>query len=138
MEALSGRADVFATGRVRALAAELVAGFGSRVGNRSAALPAGLMLELAAGMRGSLPTGSGEVIVAWAGVVSGGAGDFVNDLGVCDAFRIGEVCCVGGAVMATLADAVGSAGRLAALPVTVRRTDVTVEAVTEVASCAWS
>jgi hypothetical protein len=40
--------------------------------------------------------------------------------------------------MATLADAVGSSGRLAALPVTVRRTDVTVEAVTWVVSCAWS
>jgi hypothetical protein len=132
MGALSGRADVFPTGRVRAFAAELEDAFGSRVGNRPAASPPGFRLEPAAGMRGRPPTGSGEVIVSRVGAASGGGEDFVGD-----AFVVGEVFGVGGSVMATVVDAVGSVGRLAALPVTVRRTDVTVEATT-VVSWAWS
>src|ERR1700761_4529537 len=136
MGALSGRADVFATGRVRAFA-ELEDGFGSRVGNRPAASPPGFRLEPAAGMRCRPPTGS-EVIVSWAGAASGDGEDFVGECFVVgDAFAGGEVFGFGGAVTATVVDAVGSVGRLAALPVTVRRTDVTVEAAT-VVSWAWS
>jgi hypothetical protein len=129
MGALSGRADVFAKGRVRALSAELGAGFGSRVGNRLAALPPGFRREPGGGMLGRLPTGSAEVIDTGIGVVSGDVGDFAG---------VGEVFGVGGAVRVTVADAMGSFDRLAVLPVTVRRTDVTVEAVTGVVSCAWS
>jgi len=44
----------------------------------------------------------------------------------------------GGAVIETVAAAVGSLARFAALPVTVRLTDVTDDAVTGTVSCAWS
>ena len=40
--------------------------------------------------------------------------------------------------MVTAEDAVGACGRLAALPVTVSRTDVTLEAATGTVSCTWS
>jgi hypothetical protein len=143
MGALSGRADVFATGRARAFAAELEDGFGPRVGNRPAALPPGFRPEPAAGMRGRPLTGSGEAIVSWAGAVSGGGADFFGAFGAGECFVAGErfageIFGVAGAMIATVVDAVGSSVRLAALPVTVRRTDVTVEAVTGVVSCAWS
>ena len=62
---------MFAIGLVCALGADwagLAVGFGSSVGNRPAALPAGLRVELdAPGMPGRLPTGSGEVTVSGTG-----------------------------------------------------------------------
>jgi hypothetical protein len=198
MGAPSGRAELFATGRVRAFLAGLGVGFGSRVGNKLAALPAaGLRVGLAVGMLGRLPTGSGEVIVTGAGgsgaTVAGGvdgvfgapvvffgaavvgdsvgvrevsgvgvvagvedsvgggnpveAGDSLrvgdpvgvrDPFGVGEVFGTGEVVAFGGAVMATVAVAVGFFGRYGALPATARRTDVTFDAVTGTVSCAWS
>jgi hypothetical protein len=67
--------------------------FGSRVGNRSPALPPGLRVGFTAGMLGRLPTGSGVVIVA-------GTGGAV-------AWVWGPVVEIGGALIETAADAVG-------------------------------
>jgi hypothetical protein len=98
-------------------------GFGSSVGNKPAALPPGLRVGLVAGMFGRLPTGSGEVTVS-------GACGLEVEFGVA------------GAVTATAADALGSVGRLAALPMAVRLTDLTVAAVTGTVSwacsCRWA
>jgi hypothetical protein len=71
----------------------------------------------------------GAVEVGFDGVVEVGVGGVVEvEVGVG----------VGGAVTATVADALGAVRRLAALPIAVRLTDVTVEAVTGTVSCAWS
>jgi hypothetical protein len=137
MGAPSGSAVVFAIGRVCVFCAdwsEFEVDFGSRVGNKSAALPPGLKVERVAGMPGRLATGRREVTDtgAWGvGVVGGVVGGAVE---VDEDFEV--FFGVGGAVMATVVDATGSVGRLAALPMAVRLTDVTVEAVT--VSCAWS
>jgi hypothetical protein len=133
MGAPSGSAVVFAIERVcvfRADRAEFEVDFGSRVGNKPAALPPGLRVERAAAMPGRLATASGDVTDtgAWGVGVAGGAVE------VDEVFEV--FFGVGGAVMATAVDATGSVGRLAALPMAVRLTDVTVEAVT--VSCAWS
>jgi hypothetical protein len=61
-----------------------------------------------------------------------GAG-FCGAAGSCDDALEG-----GGAVIDSVAAAAGSLGRSAALPVTVRLTDVTADAVTGTVSCAWS
>jgi len=79
----SGRAEVFATGRVRALLAGLgvpVVGCGCRDGNRLAALPVvGLSVGLGVGTLGRLPTGRGEVIVTGGGGAAAAfAGGFVG------------------------------------------------------------
>jgi hypothetical protein len=97
---------VSATGRVRALGAdspEPAGGVGSSVGNKSEALPPGLRVGLTAGMPGRLPTGSGEV------TVSG------NDGGLSAGFPAaapldggGAVVAGGGAVIATVADALAA------------------------------
>jgi hypothetical protein len=101
MGAPSGSADVSAIGRVRAFwagcAGLLVVGFGSRVGNRPAALPPGLRVGLTAGMLGRLPTGSGEVTVAG----TGGA-----PAGIC-----GAIAGDSGAVIETVADTLGNFAR---------------------------
>ena len=83
-------------------------GDGSSVGNRPEALPPGLSVAPDAGSgaetAGREPTGSGDV-------------DGVGDVTDVDP------------LIATVTDAFGSLGRLAALPITVNRTDVTVDAV---------
>ena len=90
---------------------------GVSVGNRPEALPPGLsdapVVGLTAGTPGRLPTGSGDV-------------DGVG--GVTDTDPL----------MARLTDAFGSLGRLAALPITVSRTDCTADAVAGTMDSAWS
>ena len=89
---------------------------GLSVGNKPATLPPGLRVGLVAGMFGRLPTGSGAVTVSGAcGVVEVG-------------FAVAGV--VAGVVTAMAADALGSVARVAALPIAVRLTDLTVAAVT--------
>jgi hypothetical protein len=108
--ALSGSAEVFATARAPAFCDAPGDADGVTVGNSPAALPPELRLGLGVGptngMPGRLPTGSGEVTVIGAG---------------------GSVVAIGaaGSVMVTAAVALGSFGRCAALPMTVRLTDVT-------------
>jgi hypothetical protein len=84
------------------------------VGNRPEALPPGLsdapVVGLTAGTPGRLPTGSGDVD------------------GVADTVPL----------MARLTDAFGSLGRLAALPITVSRTDCTADAEAGTMDSAWS
>ena len=105
---------MLATARALVFFDEPGVGVGLRVGNSPAALPPGLRLALGAGatpgMPGRLPTGSGEVTV------------------------IG----VGGSVIVIAALAVGSFGRCAALPTTLRLTDVTAVAVAGTVTCACS
>ena len=115
-----------ATGRVRAFEADglwPVVGAGSSVGNSPAALPPELNVGLAAGMPGRLPTGSGEVIGSGAGGSPTGSGGSVTGFG-------GAPTEDGGAVIATAADAFSALARRAVLPVTVRLTDLTVDALT--------
>jgi hypothetical protein len=139
----AGSADVFATGRVRALLSDWARpvddGFGSRVGNRVAALPFGPRVGLTFGTLGRLPTGSGEETVAGtAGRFGGTAGRFAGfsgcvrlcgvagfcgagfcggAAGFCGAgFRGAEGFCGGavaggGAVIDSVADAAGSLAR---------------------------
>jgi len=99
---------VSATWRALAFTVALRLGDGLRVGNRFAALPPGLSVGPVVGTPGSVPTGSGDV-----------AGVTVPEI-------------------ATVADDVGSLGSLAALPITVSRTDVTADAVTGTVDSAWS
>jgi hypothetical protein len=119
-EAPSGRAVLSATWRPRTLLEPLGLDEGLRVGKRFPALPPGLSVGLgvAAGTSGRLPTGSGDVVV------------------------IGVAVPVAAGVTApeiwTVADAFGSLGSLAALPITVSLTDVTADAVTGTFDCAWS
>ena len=107
----------FAFNAAFGLELELVPGDGLRVGNRPDALPPGLSVEPVEGLvvetPGRLPTGSGDV----AGV---GCATDADPL------------------IATVADAFGSLGRLAALPITVSRTDFTVDAVAGTMDSAWS
>jgi hypothetical protein len=114
MGAPSGSADVSAIGRVRAFLAGwlgLGVGFGSRVGNRPAALPPGfsvLRVGLTAGMLGRLPTGSGEVTVAGTGSAAAGT------CGAAACGGIAEVCdpvVRADAVMEIAADALGAFAR---------------------------
>ena len=96
----SGRADVSATGRVRALGTDWLAlpvDFGLSVGNRPDALPPGLSVGIAAGMPGRLPTGSGEVTITGTGG---------TPVGFCPAVAV-AVAAGGGAVTETVADAFG-------------------------------
>jgi hypothetical protein len=115
-EAPSGRAVLFATWRPFTYVEPLGLGDGVRVGNRFPALPPGLSegLMVAAGTSGRLPTGSGEVVGIGVAVVAGVAG--VPGVAVPE--------------IRTVADAFGSLGSLAALPITVSLTDVTADAVT--------
>lgn len=144
MGAPSGRAEVFASGRVRAFSARLGVGFGASVGNKLAALTAGGLWEgFAVGMPGRLPTagrvptGSCEMIVPGVGGSSvdatGGniaVRETVEVFEVGEVLGVGEVVGFGGAVMATVAAAVEAFGRPAALPVAIRLTEVTFVAVT--------
>ena len=117
--ALSGRAEVSAASRAFTFDAlfEFAFGDGLRVGNRPEALPPGLsvvpVVGLVTEMWGRVPTGSGDV---------DGAGDLTD----------------ADPAIATLVDAIGSMGRLAALPITVSRTDFTVDAVMGTMDSAWS
>lgn len=90
---------------------------GLSVGNRPEALPPGLSVAPVEGLvvetPGSVPIGSGDVD----GV---GCATDVDPL------------------IATVAAALGSLGRLAALPITVSRTDFTVDAVAGTMDSAWS
>ena len=128
MGAPSGSAVVSATGRPSAFCTEIGVGvgFGSSVGNKPAALPPGLRVGLAAGMFGRLPTGSGAVTVS----------------GVCGLAEVGFAAAAVGVVTAMAADALGSVARVAALPIAVRLTDLTVAAVTGTVSwacsCRWA
>jgi hypothetical protein len=103
---------VSATGRAFAFNVARELGVGLRVGNRPEALPPGLSVGLIVGLMvgtpGRLATASGDV-----------AGGTEPEI-------------------ASLADAIGSLGRLAALPITVSRTDVTDGAVTGTVDSAWS
>lgn len=96
---------------------ELALGDGLSVGNRSEALPPGLrvapVVGLAAETPGRVPTGSGDV--------DGAGGVTETD-----------------PLMATVADALGSLVRSAALPITVSRTDFTAESVPGTMDSAWS
>lgn len=105
-----------ATGRAFAFCARFGCADGWRDGNRPAALPPGLSVGPADGMAGRVVTESGVVVVT---------------------------CCCGGtvaaaAVMVTLADAIGSLGRRAALPMAVSVTDLTADASAGTVTCAWS
>jgi hypothetical protein len=115
---LSGRAEVSAAWRAFGFSGmpdELGFGDGDglRVGNKPAALPPGLSVAPVVGLvtptAGRLPTGSGEVVGDVVGVVVGSE--------------------EAGLVMVTVVAAFGSFDRLAALPMTVSRTDFTVDAV---------
>jgi hypothetical protein len=123
--ALSGRAEVSAAWRALAFNAAfepepepgLELGDGFRVGNRPEALPPGLsvapVVGLIVGTPGRLPTGSGDV-------------DGVGCVTDTDP------------LIATVADALGSLVRLAALPITISRTDFTDDAVAGTMDSAWS
>jgi hypothetical protein len=119
----SGRAEVSAAWRAFAFNGEpepeleLGLGDGLRVGKRPEALPPGLssapVVGLAAATPGRVPTGSGDVLgMGW----------------MTDAVPF----------TATVADAFGSLGRLAALPITVSRTDFTADSVAGTIDSAWS
>jgi len=101
-----------------------VAGFGSRVGNRLAALPPGLKVGAAAGMPGRLPIDNGAVtVVGTAGEPTGACPAELEwcaaALELCaaalaDGFAVGFFAAAlvdGGAVIATVADASGTFGR---------------------------
>jgi len=94
-------------------------GDGLSAGNRPEALPPGLSVAPVVGLvvetAGRLPTGSGDV----EGDVEGVADDTDP-------------------LIATVTDALGSLGRLAALPMTVSRTDFTPESVAGTMDSAWS
>ena len=112
--ALSGRAEVSAASRALALPFALADGLeellgdGFSVGKRPDAFPPGLsvapVLGLLVGTPGRVPTGIGEV---------DGVGDVTDVV----------------PLIATVAAAFGSVGRLAALPMTTSRTDFTDDAV---------
>jgi hypothetical protein len=103
---------VSATGRAFAFNVARGPDVGLRVGNNPEALPpglrVGLIVGLIVGMPGRLPTASADVTGATEPEI------------------------------ATVADAIGSLGRLAALPITVSRTDVTDDAVMGTLDSAWS
>lgn len=91
----SGRAEVFATGRVRAFVGAIVGalgrpgvGFGVRAGNKLAALPAGLALSagVALGIPGRLPTDRGEAPAAGAGAGGDGVAVAVGVVAVFEEF----------------------------------------------------
>lgn len=137
-------------------------GDGLTVGNKPAALPAwlGVVPGLTGGKPtggkpagggptdgrpGSEPTGSGEVTVIGGCAACDGSGA-CGGSGASDGCGArggvaGGVCVVAavfGAVMATDADALAALGSAGAVPVTVRLTDLTAEAVTGTVSCACS
>jgi hypothetical protein len=95
---------------------------GVSVGNRFPALPPGLSVGLAVGMEtpGRLPTGSGDVV----------------GIGVSVGVEAGLAATV--PEIFTVADADGSLGSLAALPITVSLTDLTDDAVTGTLARTWS
>lgn len=128
-EAPSGRAVLSETGRPFTFLVALEPDDGWSVGNRPPALPPGLSVGLMVEeIPGRSPTGSGVV------VVTGNA----NGLG--DVEGLGDVDVDGVTVpeILTVADDVGSVGRLVALPVTVNLTDVTDDAVVGTVDSAWS
>ena len=101
---------------------------GLTVGNSPEALPAEL---------GTDDGDSGRVGKASA-VVPAGVGDTAAGVGDTSA-GVGDTSAgVGGARMVMASDTSGSVPRLAALPVAVRLTDVTVDAVAGTTICAWS
>jgi hypothetical protein len=115
----SGRAEVTAAWRAFAFNAALDLGLGDglRVGNSPEALPPGLSVAPVVGLiaetPGSVPIGSGDVV--------------------------GEGCETDAdPLIATVADAFGSLGRLPALPITVSWTDFTADAVAGTMDSAWS
>ena len=128
-DAPSGRAVLSETGRPLTLLGALEPDDGWSVGNRPPALPPGLSVGLMEEViPGRLPTGSGDVVVIGnAGVL--GEVDGLGDVDV-DGVTVPEIW--------TVADDVGSVGRLAALPVTVSLTDFTDVAVVGTVDSAWS
>lgn len=149
-EAPSGRAVVFATARPFTVFGALEPGDdGSSVGNRFAALPPGLSVGVVPEVTpGRLPTDSGDVVVIGVtGCVAGGVveglvdGDVDGDVEAdADGDADGDGLVVGVTVpaIATVADAVGSLVRLAAVPVTVSLTDFTDDAVVATVDSACS
>ena len=130
-EAPSGRAVLSATGRPFTFLVALEPDDGWSVGNRPPALPPGLSVGLTVEViPGRLPTGSGVVVV-----IGNAAG-----MGDVDVDGLGDVDVDGLTVpeIWTVADDVGSVGRLAALPVTVSLTDFTDVAVVGTVDSAWS
>ncbi len=126
-EAPSGRAVLSETGRPFTFLVALEPDDGWSVGNRPPALPPGLSVGLMVEViPGRLPTGSGVVVVIGN---ANGIGD-VDGLGDVDGVTVPEIW--------TVADDVGSVGRLAALPITVNLTDVTDDAVVGTVDSAWS
>ncbi len=121
-EAPSGRAVLSATWRPRTALEPLGLDEGLRVGKRLPAFPPGLSVGLvvAAGTSGRLPIGNGDVVV----------------IGI--AVPVEVAAGVTAPEIRTVADAFGSLGSLAALPITVSLTDVTAEAVTGTFDSAWS
>jgi hypothetical protein len=86
-------------------------------------LPPGLSVGFAVGMSGRPVTGSGVVVVSGSGVL---------------VLVLVLVLVAAAAVMVTFADAIGSLGKWAALPVAFSTTELTVDAVAGMVSCAWS
>jgi hypothetical protein len=130
-EAPSGRAVLSETARPFTLLAALEPDDGWSVGNRPPALPPGLSVGLMVEViPGRLPTGSSVVVVI--GNADGiGDVDGLGDVDVdVDGVTVPEIW--------TVADDVGSVGRLAALPVTVSLTDFTDDAVVGTVDSAWS
>ena len=128
-EAPSGSADVSATRLDPPTLGKPSPGDGFTEGNKPAALPAGLCTGAGPtdGMPGRDPGGSGEVTVI------GGAGARDGSGGVAGVGCGGEAVVAagaGGVVMATDAAALAAVGSAVAVPVAVRLTDVTAEAVT--------
>ena len=113
------------------------------MGNRPAALPGWLCVGAGPmdGMPGRDPAGSGEVtVIGGAGGGNGPSGG-PADVGCAVAEVVGAEVFgaeVFGAVMATAADALAALGSAVAVPVTVRLTDLTAEAVSGTVSWTWS
>lgn len=141
-EAPSGSAEVSATRLASPAGGKPSVGDGLTVGNKPAALPAWLCVGAGptggptGGRPGREPTGSGERSVPGGAGADGGPGGTPPG-----GAEPGAGCVVDevlGAVMATVTDTLAAVGSWAALPVTVRLTDLTAEAVTGTVSCAWS
>jgi hypothetical protein len=130
-EAPSGRAVLSETGRPFTFLVAPEPDDGWSVGNRPPALPPGLSVGLTVEViPGRLPTGSGVVVVIGSAAGMGDVDvDGLGDVDV-DGLTVPEIW--------TVADDVGSAGRLAALPVTVNLTDFTDDAVVGTVDSAWS
>ena len=112
------------------------------VGNSPEALPPGLGNEDGdtgrVGRASAVAPGGVGDTAAGVGDTAAGVGDTAAGVGDTAAGVGGTAAGAGGARMVMASDTAGSVRRLAALPVAVRLTDVTVDAVAGTVSCAWS